>query len=401
MVTTAKTTKPSLFSNKTRFSSHQLLIFAVVFGLIGGYVLWRAFAASPTVATVQAEQLSLPAGAAVVSDSLASGGQAVKFTSVGTATGSVSLPSAGDSLTIVAKAAKCKGISPILTFGVDGTTVLTANVTSTSWTSYNLTKSLSSGSHNLSVAYSGATKNRCTPVLYSDVITFFGPAPPPPAVPTVSLSASPTSLSAGAAATLTWSSTSASSCSASGAWSGTQATSGSTSTGPLSATSTYSLACTGVGGTASASATVVVNATTTPPSPPTVYLNPLSQTYGVNSTFTVEVRENSGTTAVNAVQANFSYPTDKITFVSVDVSSSAFPTSAQATGGNGQVSIAQGIIGTLTGDQLVAKVTFKTNAITGLASLPFVTGTSLLSSATNTNLLGSLTATGTGNYTIQ
>lgn len=401
MPSPTKLKNPKLISATSRFSKNQLIVFAVVFGLVGGYVLWRSFAASPTIATVQAELLSLPAGAVAVPDSSASGGQAAKFISMGVASGTVSLSSAGDSLTVVAKANKCKNTWPIMTFSVDGNSLLNVSVTSTSWTSYNVSKALSSGSHSISLAYNSATKNRCTPVLYADVINFFGPAPPPPAVPTVKLSASPSTISAGSTSTLTWSSTGASSCSASGAWSGVEPTSGSLSTGALSTSSTYNLACTGAGGTASASTTVVVNTATQPPSPPTVYLNPLSQTYPANTTFTVEIRENSGTTTVNAVQANFSYPANMLTFVSIDTTGSAFPTSAQGTGANGQVAIAQGIIGSLTGDQLVAKVTFKTNSVTGVASLPFVAGTLLLNSITNASILSSLSATGTGNYTIQ
>jgi len=62
--------------------------------------------------------------------------------------------------------------------------------------------------------------------------------------------------------------------------------------------------------------------------------------------------------------------------------------------------LARGVIGTLTGDQLVAKVTFKVN-IAGTANLSFVNGTSLISSSTNQNIIGSLSADGIGVYTLQ
>jgi hypothetical protein len=143
------------------------------------------------------------------------------------------------------------------------------------------------------------------------------------------------------------------------------------------------------------------------PPPPTIYLTPASQTFAPNTTFTVQLRENSGTTPVNTVQANLSYPTNLLTFVSIDntVAGSAFPKSAISSGGSGTINLAAFVsctttaCPTFTGDQLVATVTFTTTATGGLASVPFTTGTALVSSTTNTNLLPSLASTGGGSYT--
>jgi hypothetical protein len=136
------------------------------------------------------------------------------------------------------------------------------------------------------------------------------------------------------------------------------------------------------------------------PTPPTVYVTPAAQTYGANSTITVQVRENSGTTPVNAVQANFSYPTNLLTFISIDGSNSAFPTEAESVGSAGQVNLARGITTSLTGDQLIATVTFQANTTNGAAALAFVSGTSLVDSTTNLDILGSLTATGGATLTV-
>lgn len=136
------------------------------------------------------------------------------------------------------------------------------------------------------------------------------------------------------------------------------------------------------------------------PPPPTIYLSPASQTLAGGGTLTLEVRENSGTTGVNAVQANFSYQTSLLTFVSIDTSTSAFTTQAEASGGAGQVKIARGITGSLTGDQLIAKVTFKATTTSGTANLAFTTGTALVNSSTNQDILSSLAATGGGAYTV-
>lgn len=141
------------------------------------------------------------------------------------------------------------------------------------------------------------------------------------------------------------------------------------------------------------------------PVPPTIYLNPASKTLAVNTTFTVQVRENSGTSPVNAVQANFSYPNTLLTFVSIDFTGTAFGTAAPSSESNGVVSIAAGATctttcATLTGDQLVATVTFTTKTTGGSAAMAFTTGTSLVSTVTFANLLASLAATGGGTYVI-
>jgi hypothetical protein len=296
-----------------------------------------------------------------------------------------------------------------MTVKLDGASLITTTVSGSSWTAYTATANYSSGSHSLAVSFpndytktKGGKKNpqvQCSRDLYVDVANFYGNTTPPPSPPTVSLSASPTTVSSGQSSTLTWSSTNATGCTASGAWSGSKATSGSASTGALNQTSTYSMTCTNGTSSATASSTVTVSAPSIPPAP-TIYFNPPTQGYTVGSNITIEIRENSASTGVNAVQANFSYPSDKLTFVSADGSTSGFTTQAQSVGGNGTVTLARGVIGSLTGDQLIAKVTFKVN-IAGTANLSFVNGSALISSTTNQNIISSLSADGTGVYTLQ
>jgi hypothetical protein len=136
------------------------------------------------------------------------------------------------------------------------------------------------------------------------------------------------------------------------------------------------------------------------PPPPTIYLNPASMVVGANGTVTVDVRENSGTTTVNAVQANFSYPTTLLTFVSIDSTGTAFTTQAEGTGSAGLVKIGKGTTTPVIGDQLVARVTFQATATGGAATMAFTSGTALASSTTNTDILGSLAATAGGTYTV-
>src|SRR6266404_1205244 len=110
---TAKDMKAKLSGLKTgfknaSFSKPQLAVFVLAFGLVG-YFLFRTFAAAPLVASLEAEQMVLPAGGSVVTDSTASAGQAVKLTANGSTTGSVSFPSQVTSLTVTARGDQCQG----------------------------------------------------------------------------------------------------------------------------------------------------------------------------------------------------------------------------------------------------------------------------------------------------
>jgi chitodextrinase len=137
--------------------------------------------------------------------------------------------------------------------------------------------------------------------------------------------------------------------------------------------------------------------------PPTIYLTPASQTFKAGATFSVQVRENSGTTGVNAVQANLSYPSNLLTCTGIDATSTAFGVEAQSTCSAGQITIARGISGgssSLTGDQLVAVVNFTVGSTGGSAAMAFTSGTALVSASTNQDILGSLAVTGGATFTI-
>lgn len=246
----------SSFSSQLKPSKKILVIIALVFGVIGGAVLWHSFALTPTVASLEAEQMTVPSGASIISDSSASGGKAMKLTANGNAQGVVSLPSNATSVSLRAKGVRCHSAWPRASLQVDGKTLLSGiNISSSSWNNYSANVALGSGTHAISIIFSNA-RGSCRP-LYLDATTFYGPTAPTP-LPTVSLTASPTSVTAGSASTLTWSSANASSCTASGSWTGSKLTSGSASTGALSIASTYNLSCTGSGGTTAASTTVVI-----------------------------------------------------------------------------------------------------------------------------------------------
>lgn len=110
-------------------------------------------------------------------------------------------------------------------------------------------------------------------------------------------------------------------------------------------------------------------------------------------TVTVYVYENSGSEPVNAVQANFTYPASSLQYDSIS-NSSAFGVVAQNSGGSGSVSIARGTISPVTGQQLVASVTFTALASSGSAALAIAAGSEVVSSTPPNNIVNG-TSSGT------
>jgi hypothetical protein len=118
-----------------------------------------------------------------------------------------------------------------------------------------------------------------------------------------------------------------------------------------------------------------------------ITLVPSSQVVANNATVTVDIYEDSLAQNVNAVQSDLTYPTDKLEYVSIDDTGSAFGVSAQKMGANGKVVIARGTITPVKGKQLVAKVTFKAIAASGDAAVSVANSSQILRSDTNTNIL--------------
>ncbi len=256
--------KYNRFTPASRQTNKVLVaIFVALFAGVGWYLLFVSHAATMAIASIEAETMILPTGASTVTDTTASNSSAIKLNANGTASGSINLPSAGNSLAISAKGTQCKG-APTMTLTVDNVSVGSAvSVTATSWTAYNFTKSLAAGPHTIAVSFTNySTWKNCAKALFIDKVTFMADITPAPAI---TLGASPTAVASGTSSTLTWSTTNANSCTASGAWSGSQPVSGTHSTGVLSTPSTYTLSCTGSGGTTNSSVTVTVTSST--PSP--------------------------------------------------------------------------------------------------------------------------------------
>ena len=102
--------------------------------------------------TTEAETLSLPAGTgAIVSDSSALNGKALKLWSTTTASGTVT-SRASKRITVRARGEQCSG-APRMIVKVDGATALDVTVGSTSWTDYAADLPLSDGAHAITVRF--------------------------------------------------------------------------------------------------------------------------------------------------------------------------------------------------------------------------------------------------------
>jgi len=151
------------------FKNRNVLLFVLIFALIGCYVLARSLAAS-TLVTAEAESFSLPPGASIVSDSTASGGKAITLTTNGTATGSIATTLPADTIMMTAKGVACKG-SPAVQLWFDGSQILNKTVSSV-WATYSVSKTISAGQHNISLVFANDYQRRnCSRSVSIDKIT--------------------------------------------------------------------------------------------------------------------------------------------------------------------------------------------------------------------------------------
>lgn len=133
-----------------------------------------------------------------------------------------------------------------------------------------------------------------------------------------------------------------------------------------------------------------------------LYLSPNTLTVNQNANFTIEIRENSGSTPINAVQANLTYDPAKLQFISYDNAGSAFSIDAKSIINSGDLRFSRGVTGgqpPVTGDRLVVKVTFKALLSAGSTTVSFASGCAVVKSSGNTNDLPS-GFSGSGTYTV-
>lgn len=135
----------------------------------------------------------------------------------------------------------------------------------------------------------------------------------------------------------------------------------------------------------------------TPALAASLYFSPASGTYAKGSTLRVNIGINTGGEGINAVQANFSYPADKLQFTSLSTSGSALTIIAERTGGGGFVKLAGGTPNPgFSGSKHLGSAYFKVLANTSSASLTFMGDSAVLRNSNNQNVLS---GRGSANFT--
>lgn len=117
----------------------------------------------------------------------------------------------------------------------------------------------------------------------------------------------------------------------------------------------------------------------------TMYIIPKSGAYAVGQNVVVELRANSNSEQVNAVQFEMGYSSN-MQFISIETTGSAYNVDAQKNHVNGKVVVARGSTTPLTGDKLVAIVNLRVMA-TGTGNLQTLNSSVLVNSAENKNIV--------------
>jgi hypothetical protein len=126
----------------------RFTLFAVALSAFACFVTLGGAAGSG----LEAEAMSLPSCCGVTyGDSAASGGQALLIWSNATATASVTTAGAR-SISISARGDQCAG-APHMLVAIDGTTVISQDVTSSGWTTYGANVSVPDGTHTVSISF--------------------------------------------------------------------------------------------------------------------------------------------------------------------------------------------------------------------------------------------------------
>jgi hypothetical protein len=120
--------------------------------------------------------------------------------------------------------------------------------------------------------------------------------------------------------------------------------------------------------------------------PATLYVTGLNGPVTAGQTVTVDVRLRSDTIPANAVQADLTFPEAELQYTSADVNEQVWGVTAATTGGSGSASVQVGSTTPVTGDTLVATITF-TALQDGTPAVTVAPSSVALSADTNVDLL--------------
>jgi hypothetical protein len=243
--------------NSQPFSKQTLIIFAAVFAIIGGYVIFRTFAAPP------------PDGPPPTINNFYGSPNPMQY-------------GGADVNLVIVTTSDTDGYCDIASSFYNGrVTFIAGSQRVTASPTFHASSAFGA---NITCANAGGTVSASTSV---------GMNPPPP-TPTVSLTANPSTIAQGQSSTLTWSSTNTTSCALS--WHGYgYPSSGSDSVSPAAGTYSYNISCAGTdGNNYGASANLTVN-TGSAPSPPSIVFRTSSSSIAKGSTVSLSWSVTSAT----------------------------------------------------------------------------------------------------------
>ena len=125
-------------------------------------------------------------------------------------------------------------------------------------------------------------------------------------------------------------------------------------------------------------------------------VDPSNLTVARGDTFTVRMRLTNPGDPVNAVEADLAYPASVLRYDRTEVNDSAWGITAANTGASGKVSVQVGSLTPVSGDQLIASVTFIATA-SGTACVSFASTSAVADAATSEDVLG---RTSGGTYSV-
>ncbi len=118
-----------------------------------------------------------------------------------------------------------------------------------------------------------------------------------------------------------------------------------------------------------------------------IYFYPSEDTVSGNQPLIVNVRTVTRE-SINAIQANIHYPAQLLHVTNITYDGSSFDIQAEEKRMPGLIKIARGVINPVSGDNLIATITFTPIAInSSIASLSFTNGTAVVDSTRSQNIL--------------
>lgn len=127
---------------------------------------------------------------------------------------------------------------------------------------------------------------------------------------------------------------------------------------------------------------------TTPQGSASMYFTPDGGSADTTNTFSTQVRINSDTTPVNAIESEVIFNPALVEVVDVDYSGTAFTIQAEETRGSGFLKMVRGVPTPVSGDRLIATITFRgVTTAEQSATVSFATSSKVISATTNFDIL--------------